>query len=91
MTDIGFEGFDPRRQALPMVRNEAVMFVPSSSTSRRASDLLDLRKIWSAVWRHRPAGHGDRCRDGRAWRPRAIPRPPDLSAASAAWRSRTRR
>jgi succinoglycan biosynthesis transport protein ExoP len=54
VTDIGFEGFDRRRQALPMVRNEAMMlrpeFVYEPETS---SDLLDLRKIWSAVWRHR--------------------------------------
>ena len=54
MTDIGFEGFDRRRQALPMVRNEAVMLRPEFVYEpESSSDLLDLRKIWSAVWRHR--------------------------------------
>ena len=54
MTDIGFEGFDRRRQTLPMVRGDAMMlrpeFVYEPETS---SELLDLRKIWSAIWRHR--------------------------------------
>jgi len=54
VTDIGFEGFDRRRQALPMVRNEAVMLRPEFVYEpESSSDLLDLRKIWSAVWRHR--------------------------------------
>ena len=56
MTHIGFEGFDRRRQTLPMVRSDAAAtmlrpeFVYEPETP---SELLDLRKIWSAIWRHR--------------------------------------
>jgi capsular exopolysaccharide synthesis family protein len=49
-----FEGFDPHAGTLPMVRPEAVMLRPEFLYEpESASELVDLRKIWSAIWRHR--------------------------------------
>lgn len=49
-----FEGFDPHAGTLPMVRPEAVMLRPEFLYEpETASELVDLRKIWSAIWRHR--------------------------------------
>jgi succinoglycan biosynthesis transport protein ExoP len=54
MADMRFEPFDPRGGTLPMVRNETVALRPEFLYEpETSSDLLDLRKIWSAIWRHR--------------------------------------
>lgn len=54
MADIQFEGFDPRSGTLPMVRSDAMVLRPEFLYEpETATDLVDLRKIWSAIWRHR--------------------------------------
>ncbi len=54
MADMRFDVFDPHAGTLPMVRPDAMMLRPEFLYEpEQASELLDLRKIWSAVWRHR--------------------------------------
>ncbi|HEY7005500.1 MAG TPA: polysaccharide biosynthesis tyrosine autokinase [Sphingomicrobium sp.] len=54
MADIHYEGFDPRSGTLPMVRSDAMVLRPEFLYEpETATDLVDLRKIWSAIWRHR--------------------------------------
>ena len=54
MADMRFDGFDPRAGTLPMVRPDPMMLRPEFLYEPEStSELLDLRKIWSAIWRHR--------------------------------------
>ena len=54
MADMQFEGFDPRGGNLPMLRSEAMVLRPEFLYEpETSSDLIDLRKIWAAIWRHR--------------------------------------
>lgn len=54
MADMRFDAFDPRGGTLPMVRGDAVVLRPEFLFEpETSSELIDLRKIWSAIWRHR--------------------------------------
>lgn len=54
MADMHFDAFDPRSGTLPMVRGDAVVLRPEFLFEpETSSELIDLRKIWSAIWRHR--------------------------------------
>lgn len=54
MADLGYEAFDAPGGTLPMVRSGAMVLRPEFLYEPEStSELIDLRKIWSAIWRHR--------------------------------------
>jgi capsular exopolysaccharide synthesis family protein len=54
MADMRFDSFEPRGTNLPMVRGDTVVLRPEFLYEpETSSDLLDLRKVWWAIWRHR--------------------------------------
>lgn len=54
MADLGFHGFDPRSGSLPMIRSGATVLRPEFLYEPETqNDLIDLKKVWSAIWRHR--------------------------------------
>jgi len=54
VADMRFDGMDPHGGSLPMLRSDAMVLRPEFLYEPETSaDLIDLRKIWAAIWRHR--------------------------------------